>query len=426
MRTRRTTLSAVPARLAAAIADRPGAALLTSADGRGPTWVACDPVQSSWGFDPEPHRGWGSDLGELADTPRWIGVLPYEACRHLERARWTRHDEDRPAPHLSLPQWLRYDAIARVWEGEVTLVGESEQAIERLHEVLRHQPTPRAAGLEALPREAPTRHAARIRVALELIGRGDLYQVNLARRFEYQLHGDAFGLIDTLASASRAPFAAALNLGETQVCASSPELFLQLRPDGSLLTEPIKGTRPRGADPAADEALRRELDADPKERAELTMILDVERNDLGRIAETGSVKLLRGPEVVSHPTIHHRQALLGAQLRAECTRADVLRAMLPSGSVTGAPKVRAMEVIACLEPQRRGLYTGAYGCVTHGGGLQLAMAIRVLTLKQGRAHYHSGGGIVADSDPEREVEETEWKARQLSELLRTDRAAAAS
>jgi anthranilate/para-aminobenzoate synthase component I len=159
------------------------------------------------------------------------------------------------------------------------------------------------------------------------------------------------------------------------------------------------------------------LDADPKERAELAMVIDVERNDLGRIAVPGSVELIGRPRVITRGTVHHREATLRARLRPGLGRADLVRAMLPSGSVTGAPKVRAMEVIAALEAERRGLYTGALGAVFGDGTLRLSMAIRTLTVRDGEGHYFAGGGIVADSDPVRELEETRWKALQLGVAL---------
>jgi anthranilate/para-aminobenzoate synthase component I len=180
-----------------------------------------------------------------------------------------------------------------------------------------------------------------------------------------------------------------------------------------LFTAPIKGTRPRGKDAFEDRALVQELDQDPKERAELTMIIDVERHDLGRVSQVGSVRVLAGPEIVTHRTVHHRLALLAGRARADASREEVLASMLPSGSVTGAPKVRAMEVIARLEASRRGLYTGGIGFVAHDGGVTLSMAIRTAVLRGSEGEYWTGGGIVADSDPAREVEETRWKAVQL-------------
>jgi anthranilate/para-aminobenzoate synthase component I len=147
------------------------------------------------------------------------------------------------------------------------------------------------------------------------------------------------------------------------------------------------------------------------------MVIDVERNDLGRLAVPGSVRLSSPPHVESHPTVHHRVATVEARLTPAFTRADLLEAMLPSGSVTGAPKVRAMELIAELEPFRRGLYTGAFGTIRNDGSLELGMAIRTLTVVDGIGEYFSGGGIVADSVPERELEETLWKAAQLLPLV---------
>jgi len=186
----------------------------------------------------------------------------------------------------------------------------------------------------------------------------------------------------------------------------------------ALATEPIKGTRPRGGDADQDEALARELDADPKERAELAMIIDVERNDLGSVCQVGSVDLAVPPQVVTHRTIHHRKARVVGRARSDVSRTQVLEAMVPSGSVTGAPKVRAMEVIRQLEDQRRGLYTGGLGFVAHDGSVTLTMAIRTLVLRGDRGYYWTGGGIVADSDPVVERQETAWKALQVLSCAR--------
>ncbi|HEV8248015.1 MAG TPA: chorismate-binding protein, partial [Polyangiaceae bacterium] len=214
-----------------------------------------------------------------------------------------------------------------------------------------------------------------------------------------------------LATAGLPAYSLALDWPELAVVATSPELFLGQSPGGLVWTSPIKGTRPRHPDLATDAALARELDEDPKEIAELTMIIDVERNDLGRLALPGSVRLRGAPELEAHASVHHRVATIEARLRPGVGRHELLSAMLPSGSVSGAPKVRAMEIIAELEAHRRGLYTGAFGVITHDGSLELGMAIRTLSIAGDHADYFSGGGIVADSVPEREVEETLWKAR---------------
>jgi anthranilate/para-aminobenzoate synthase component I len=289
---------------------------------------------------------------------------------------------------------------------------------ERLRRGLGNPPrAPEPPGVRLRARPEPgAAHAARIRRALELIRRGEIYQVNLARRFELDIAGRALDVLAALGAGALPPYALALEWTELAVAMASPELFLALEPGGRVRTRPIKGTRPRASDPAADRALARELDADPKERAELAMVIDVERNDLGRLSRPGSVRLAEPPSVETHARVHHRAATVTAELRPEVTREELLLATLPSGSVTGAPKLRAMEVIAELEPARRGLYTGAAGFVRQDGGLELGMVIRTLTFRDGRGSYYAGGGIVADSDPEREVRETLWKAAALIEL----------
>jgi anthranilate/para-aminobenzoate synthase component I len=287
-------------------------------------------------------------------------------------------------------------------------------------EVARSAPRRRARGpvrLRALPDDDPRAHVARIRRAQELIRAGDLYQVNLARRQRFEVAGAPLDLYLAMAEHSPSPFGACLDLGDMTVCASSPELFLELDARGRVRTVPIKGTRPRGADADDDRRLYRELGESSKEQAELTMILDVERNDLGRVAVPGTVRLAREPAVETHRTVHHRSAAVSALLRPELSPLDLLLAMFPSGSVTGAPKIRAMEVIAELEPARRGLYTGAFGSIAADGSLRLAMAIRVLTIRAGEGHYFAGGGIVADSDPEAELAETRWKGTQIERLV---------
>jgi anthranilate/para-aminobenzoate synthase component I len=404
-----------PRRIAEALGDRPGTVLLWSASGGGPSYVACDPSRSVRGLDPERDLALDPSCGELLTFPRWIGLMPYEARRALERPGRTAGADARPAPHVSEPVWWRYGAVARITD-HVLVAGDEPDAVRRLCSLLRgsrfvsdHQP----AQLEPLIDDDPPKaHIGRVERALELIAQGEIYQVNLARRLRFAASGSALSLLRLLGGA-RPPFGAAFAVDGIDVVSTSPELFLALDPDGRVLTSPIKGTRPRGRDATEDAALARELDCDPKERAELTMVLDVERNDLGRVAVPGSLRLIEPPRVHAHSTVHHRAATLSARLRPGVSRAALLEAMLPSGSVTGAPKIRSMEVIAELEASRRGLYTGALGFIRHDGGLRLAMAIRTLTVQGGEGHYFVGGGIVADSKPDRELEETRWKAVQL-------------
>lgn len=401
--------------LAASLRDRPDFALLRDATGQGPSYIACDSVGVSQALDPEPSLGLNEQRDPLSRVPRWIGVLPYECRRSLERERF-RVAEKRPEPELVTPQWRRYAAVVEVTRG-VRVVGDRADRVEALCEWLQK---PSGRGSFAVTFEANQEpagvHEDRIRHALELIAAGDLYQVNLARRFELKVEGHPVDAVLAMGKRGDTAHSAALRFGKLDFVSTSPELFLQLDERGRLTTCPIKGTRPRGRDAADEARLIQELQQSEKERAELNMIIDVERNDLGRVAQVGSVRLASRPQVVICPTVLHRVATIHARMRPGVTRTQLLEALLPSGSVTGAPKVRAMEIIAALESRRRGIYTGAYGSLSHAGGLRLSMAIRVLSACSGRGNYWAGGGIVADSDPRLEVIETEWKAEQLLAL----------
>ncbi|HSC86098.1 MAG TPA: anthranilate synthase component I family protein [Polyangiaceae bacterium] len=378
------------------------------------TVLGAFPVEASEGIDPEP--GLVPELG-ASRLPRWVGLLPYEAFRELEGSG---RQEEREAPLLERPSWRRYAAVAVHERGELRVEGEDAAAVERLVGTLgaavRGSRPPASLRFAARP-EPGGAHAERVRRALDWIARGQLYQVNLARCFELAVEGHPFELLEALGGAAGAPFSLALDFDGLGVVSGSPELFLDVGPEGRVETRPIKGTRPRGRTPEEDLGLRMELEGSEKERAELTMVVDLERNDLGRIARVGTVEVSELPHVVTHPTVHHREAAVSAWLREGVGRAELLRATVPSGSVTGAPKKKAMELIAELEPVRRGLYTGALGTLSHDGRLRLSMAIRVLVLRGGRGHYYTGGGIVADSVPDAEVAETWWKARWLSPLL---------
>jgi anthranilate/para-aminobenzoate synthase component I len=395
--------------IAAALRDRPGFALIRSPATKA-WYAACDHVDESGSLDPDPGLVPQPSTRDLASVPRWIGVVPYEARRGLERES---HDP-RPAPPLIGPVWQRYAAVVEI-AARVRVVGEDPERVDELAARLA-RPVPTAPEAELRPRGTPEPdriHAERVRAALEHIAKGDVYVVNLARLFQFHATGDPLSLLTRLLRRAPAPFAAALSLPKSDVISTSPELLLRTFADGRATTRPIKGTRPRGSDSRSDARLVSELEHDEKERAELAMVVDVERNDLGRVARVGSVRQLGEPRVTTHATVHHRSVELTAHVRPDVSRTALLEAMLPSGSVTGAPKIRAMELIATLEAERRGLYTGAIGLLRHDGTLELSMAIRTLTLTEGVGRYFAGGGIVADSDPDREVEETRWKAIQV-------------
>jgi anthranilate/para-aminobenzoate synthase component I len=411
---RTTDLPAEPFELAERLHGRARRSLFWAEQGRV-AYLCCDPVEQRSALDPEPSL----ELGErsaLHRVPRWVGLLPYECRRTLEREG---HGRERAEPHVSAPLWFRYGAVAVIDAQRVRVVGETRAHVDALTSQL-NEPAPERGPVEisALgPFEEPELHRARIRRALEHIRAGNLYQVNLARRFDLRVRGSGPALLRRLTEPGLPPFSACFSWDGLEVTAASPESFLKTDVSGSVFTSPIKGTRPRGGDAARNAHLARELDADPKERAAPTMVLDVERNDLARLAQRGTVKLVEPPHVEEHGTVLHRVATLRAELRPGVGRDELLEHMLPSGSITGAPKVRAMDLIAELEAERRGLYTGAFGSIAHDGSLELGMAIRTLTVREGIGHYWAGGGIVADSDPEREVQETLWKAEALLRLL---------
>ena len=253
---------------------------------------------------------------------------------------------------------------------------------------------------------------------IDYIHAGDIFQANLSQRFEATLsEGDTpYALYSRLRTASPAPFASFFNFGEGAIVSSSPERFLLCR-DGEVETKPIKGTRGRGPTPEEDSRLAAELLASEKDRAENVMIVDLLRNDISRVCEDGSVTVDKLCELESFANVHHLVSTVRGKLRKGETATDLLAACFPGGSVTGAPKRRAMEIIAELEPTARGPYCGAIGYLGADGNMDSAIAIRTMTVKDRRVTFQAGGGIVADSDPEAEYEETLAKARDMRRSL---------
>lgn len=245
--------------------------------------------------------------------------------------------------------------------------------------------------------------------ARQYIAAGDIYQVNLSQKFEAAWDGDPFTFYKALRSCSPAPYAAYMELGGRCILSSSPESFLEMR-GRQISTRPIKGTSPRHPDDKADQQSALDLLASPKETAELVMITDLERNDLGQVCEYGSVHVKELLKLESYEQVYHLVSHITGRLRPGITHVQALRACFPGGSITGAPKKRAREIIAELEPVARGLYTGALGYFGCNGESQFNIAIRTVVIEGGRAHFHVGAGIVADSVAEREYEETLHKA----------------
>ncbi len=246
---------------------------------------------------------------------------------------------------------------------------------------------------------------------------GDCYQVNLAQRYTARASGDAFTAYCTLRQLNPAPFSAYLNLPQVQILCASPERFLQVK-NGEVETRPIKGTRPRMSDTVEDAEMQQDLRSNPKDRAENLMIVDLLRNDLSKSCVQGSVKVPRLFEIESYATVHHLVSTVVGLLATGRDALSLLCDCFPGGSVTGAPKQRAMEIIEQLEPHRRGIYCGAIGYAGFDGNMDTNIAIRTLVYADGEVRCWAGGGIVADSQEAAEYQETLDKAEAMLELLR--------
>ena len=252
--------------------------------------------------------------------------------------------------------------------------------------------------------------------AKDHITAGDIYQVVLSRRFETEVSADPFTVYRALRHVNPSPYMYFIKMGPLAIVGSSPEMLVRVE-GRDVVTHPIAGTRPRGADDAEDQRLATELEHNEKERAEHTMLVDLGRNDIGRVCEYGSVRVAQfmGLERYSH--VMHLVSRVEGRLRDDLDRLDALAACFPAGTVSGAPKIRAMEIISDLEPARRGIYAGAIGYVDFAGNLDCCITIRTITMRDGHAHIQAGAGIVADSDPTAEFTETADKASALLRAL---------
>ncbi|MDI6606238.1 MAG: aminodeoxychorismate synthase component I [Candidatus Omnitrophota bacterium] len=250
----------------------------------------------------------------------------------------------------------------------------------------------------------------------EYIKAGDIYQVNLSQQFRVKSRLSAFGIYKGLRKLSPSYFGAYFDAGAFQVLSSSPERFLKLEGD-TVITRPMKGTRPCPDNPAMKKKFSRELLKSPKDKAELMMIVDLERNDLGKVCSYDSVRVLCLRELEEYATVFQTTATVCGRLPKNRDSIDLLRASFPGGSITGCPKIRAMEIIEELEPSRRGIYTGCLGYLSFSGDMQFNILIRSILKKKDQFSFGAGGGIVADSDPEEEYQETLVKARAMAESI---------
>ena len=256
-----------------------------------------------------------------------------------------------------------------------------------------------------------------VRRGIDYVHAGDSFQINLSQRLVRRFQEPPLALYERLRQRNAAPFAGYFDLGEFAIASASPERFLRLEADGSVETRPIKGTRPRSEDAAIDAARAEELRTSAKDRAENVMIVDLLRNDLGRVCRYGSVRVEALCRLESYRYVHHLVSEVRGNLRAGKDAVDLLRATFPGGSVTGAPKIRAMEIIAELEQVERGPYCGSLGWIGFDGSMDTNLLIRTFVLGRGWMHFAVGGGIVADSDPGREYDETWHKAEGLLRAL---------
>lgn len=366
--------------------------------------------------------------GPAADFPftgGWFAYLGYELLHSLEPvvAAW-------PTSGFPVAALLRIPAAVLVerGSGRAWVVAEADAAAEwqtvqdhiRAAPVLQVPPCRTVAVTEEAP-EAYLDGVARIR---RYIREGDVFQVNLSRAWHARLAAPypSASLYRQLRQANPGPFNALIDLGQGAIVSSSPERLVAVR-NGHVSTRPIAGTHPRAADPADDAAVKARLLGSSKERAEHIMLIDLERNDLGRICVPGSVRVEELMAVETYAFVHHIESVVAGRLRPDVHPAQTLAALFPGGTITGCPKVRTMQIIRELESGPRGAYTGSLGYINHDGSMDFNILIRSFMLQDDRLQFRAGAGIVADSDPQRELDETRAKARGLLRALELDHVA---
>jgi anthranilate synthase component 1 len=351
-----------------------------------------------------------------------VGYLGYETARHFERLPVAEGSAP-PMPETAFLQaedLAIFDHVTR----RLKLLTihrpdreEYDDAIARIDAMERRlaedAAPPGPAGQDGFAWEAnmsPGRFHSMVDAAREHILAGDAFQVVVSQRFRKRLAARPFDLYRCLRAINPSPYMFFVSLGgDRHVVGTSPEKLVQVE-GRRVETRPLAGTRRRGADPAEDVRLEKELLADLKERAEHVMLVDLGRNDVGRVARPGTVSVDRLMEIERYSHVMHISSTVSGELREGCTSLDALRAAFPAGTVSGAPKIRAMEIIAELEPEQRGVYAGSLGYVGFGGNLDMAITLRTLVVAGGEVFVQAGAGVVADSKPEREFEETLEKA----------------
>ena len=345
-----------------------------------------------------------------------VGYISYDSVRYFEKIpETTLDDQEYPDIEMALfDDGLVFDHINK----EAYYYYQSASRLEELEDLIQNDdadPDP-LTYTSPTPNPPEEQFKEAVAKAKEYISSGDVFQVVLSKRYSFELTGSLLPFYKALRTINPSPYMYFLKMGERRVVGSSPESLFRVD-GGALETYPIAGTRPRNDDPVKNQALAEELLSDPKERAEHVMLVDLARNDLGRVAEFASVKVPEFMTVHQYSHVQHIVSKVVGTMRSDRDAFDVLKVMLPAGTVSGAPKVRAMEIIEELEPTRRGPYAGAVGYFSNNGNADFAITIRTLTTNHDTAAIQVGAGIVADSDPEKEWFETDHKSAALMKAL---------
>lgn len=388
-----------------------------------------------------------TEHGEFPFIGGFVGYFGYEMNRYVEKV-----PADLPNP-VGNPEsyWMFFDRVV-IWDqirqkAYLARILTEDERMDRVREEMDRETEqillwselplpepPEAADIASgegesrfTQSETKESYLEKIRKIQEFIGRGEIYQACFTHQTVAGISAHPFDLYRILRRINPSPFSSYLRMGNLAVCSSSPERFLKKDPSGILETRPIKGTRRRSPDPREDQAGIEDLLNSVKDRAENVMIVDLARHDLGRVSETGSVRVPELFRVESYATVHQLVSIVEGRLRSGLSPVDAIKAAFPGGSMTGAPKIRAMEILHGLETVARGIYSGGLGYLDVRGSFDLSMVIRTVICREGRAWFHVGGGIVADSDPEAEYRESLDKAVALKKaILLTEKAFAGS
>jgi anthranilate synthase component 1 len=425
--------------------------LLESVEGSGYTarysFIGTEPywlVSTKEGDKPDPLHLIAEELGKYKVVPvsglpdfygGAVGYIAYETARRLEELPSPESDPlalpesvfmfvdtliifDHATDKIKIVSHARpYGDADIAYQAAIQKIDELAKRLEQPLEHRQHLKKDTPAELTEISYNLTREEfEANVEKARQYITEGEAIQIVLSQRLSRRTNAHPFNIYRALRSINPSPYMFFLDLKDFQLIGSSPEILVRAV-DGRVATRPLAGTRPRGKTPAEDEQLEKELRNDDKERAEHIMLVDLGRNDIGRVSLPGTVKVSELMEVERYSHVMHLVTNVEGKLRPDLTPLDALRACFPAGTVSGAPKIRAMEIIAELEPDKRGPYAGCMGYFSFSGSMDTAITIRTITLSDGIAHVQAGAGIVYDSVPEREYEETLNKARALLKAI---------